>query len=274
MNTGEYTRKLVDNARDVVTNELPRMGGNWLWAFFVAGLLLRFRNPALSRMRWFVIVAIVVLVPVQALVRTPAWSVSPDINSENLLVLLSPLVLIFGVGIFFVLLDSAALPSLPARWTAWSTFSAVMSLPLLLALLPPHSSPVVEPPYFPPFIRQIGGWLEDRDLIMSDIPAAVAWYGHRQALATTASGKDEFMEIHDYIKPIRGLYLTPATTQRKFLPTLVGMNKTGWENFLLEALVKQEVPPGFPLKHANSGFLPFGQLLLMDYDRWRSTQRK
>ncbi|HMJ90825.1 MAG TPA: glycosyltransferase family 39 protein [Candidatus Acidoferrum sp.] len=273
MQMGEYTRKLVTNTREVITNDLPRMGGNWLWAFFLAGLLLRFRNPTLSRMRWFVVIAIITLIPVQALVRTQSWTASPDVNSENLLVVLSPLVLIFGTSVFFVLLDSVELPSNAMRYAAWTGFAAVMSLPLILSLLPPHGSPVSFPPYYPPYIQQIGRWLGPRDLIMTDVPAAVAWYGRSQALAITTTWKDEFTEIHDYQKPIRALYLTPVTTERKFLANWMAGEKLGWEAFVLDTLTKEEVPTGFPLKHANSSFFRDGQVLLMDYPRWRSGRK-
>ncbi len=273
MQSGDYFRKLVVNTRAVITNELPRIGGNWLWAFFLAGLLLRFRNPTLSRMRWFVIIALVTLIPVQALVRTQNWTASPDVNSENLLVVLSPLVLIFGTGVFFVLLDSLEFPSQTARYGAWSGFTLVMSLPLAFTLLPPHPSPVSYPPYFPPYVQQIGRWLGPRDLIMSDVPAAVAWYGRSQAVATTIMGRDEFTEIHDFQKPIRALYLTSVTTERKFLANWMGGDKGGWESFVFETVAKHEVPTGFPLKHANTSLFRDGQILLMDYERWRGARK-
>jgi hypothetical protein len=63
----DYMRKVLVNTRDMLQNELPRMGGNWMWAFFLVGLFVRFQNPTLSRLRWFVIMALLVLIPAQAL---------------------------------------------------------------------------------------------------------------------------------------------------------------------------------------------------------------
>jgi hypothetical protein len=248
------------------------MGGNWLWSFFLVGLLVKFRNPTLSRMRWFVVISILALIPAQALVRTQNWSASPEVNSENLLVLFSPMVLILGTGVFLVLLDSIELPSMTARYGAWTGFIAVMSLPLVLALLPPHPSPVAYPPYFPPYFQQMGHWLSPTELVMTDVPAAVAWYSRVPAVAVTTTWKEEFNEINDYQKPIKALYLTSITTERKFLADLMDGNKSGWEGFVFDVLAKEEVPAGFPLKHANSGMFRDGQVLLMDYPRWRTAK--
>src|SRR4029077_10754838 len=108
----------------------PRLGGNWLWPFFLVGLLVRFQSVNLSRMRWFVVGSLALLVPVQALARTHLSAAAPEINSENLLVVFSPLALIFGVGLFFILFESLPLPSAPVRYISLAGFVLLISLPL------------------------------------------------------------------------------------------------------------------------------------------------
>ena len=88
-----------------MTSELPKLGGSWITAFFLVGLLVGFRNPAVTRLRYFLLGCVVVLVLAQALGRTQLSEESPEINSENLLVLLAPLVLVYGVSLFYLLLD-------------------------------------------------------------------------------------------------------------------------------------------------------------------------
>ena len=102
---GEYLRKLVSNARDIFLNELPKVGGSWISALFLAGLLLPLTAPAPARLRWFLILSLPCLLAVQALGRTYLSDESPTINSENLLVLLAPLILVFGVDFFFAMLE-------------------------------------------------------------------------------------------------------------------------------------------------------------------------
>ena len=61
-------------------------------------------------MRYFLLGCVVVLSLAQALGRTQLSEESPEINSENLLVLLAPLVLVYGVSLFYLLLEQMRLP--------------------------------------------------------------------------------------------------------------------------------------------------------------------
>src|SRR5690606_31195286 len=108
----DFTKKLAENGRIIVTEDLPMFGGNWIAAFFLVALFIPFRNPALSRFRYFIAGSLLLLAMAQALGRTELSTHSPEVNSENLLVLLAPLVFIFGAGLFFVLLDQFEFPHL------------------------------------------------------------------------------------------------------------------------------------------------------------------
>jgi hypothetical protein len=271
---GEYVRKCVTNVRDILTNDVPRLGGNWLWALFLAGLLVKFQSPMLSKLRWFVVLALATLIPVQAIIKTHISIESPEVNSENLLVLLSPLVLIFGTGVFFVLLDSFTFETARARFAAWTAFAAVMALPLGMTLLPPHPSPVVYPPYYPPFLQQVGSWLSPQEMMMSDIPAGIAWYGDRQCSALPLNAVEDLMEISDFRKPVAGVLLTTRTTEKKFLPDWMRGYTNSWEGFAMRAIAMDQVPSRFPLRRLPQGAKRDGQILLMDHDRWSREQRE
>ncbi len=274
-------RKLVLNATSIVQNDLPKLGGNWVSALFLAGLLIPYRSPTLSRLRVFLLVSLAVLVVVQALGRTHLTSDAPDVNSENLLVLVAPLVFVFGTGMFFILLDQINFPFPPVRTVATMAFAVLVSAPLVFALLPPRTHPLAYPPYWPPGIQDIAKWLEERELMMSDMPWAVAWYGGRQCVWVTldspsdskaVSGGD-FFSIYDYQKPIQGLYLTMLTTDAKFFSQMLKDKDYAWGRFMLECLLKTNVPTGFPLRHAPPGLLRNGQLFLSDRPRWKTSSQ-
>lgn len=265
----EYSRKLAANTREIFQNELPKLGGSWVAALFAVGLLSPFRNPAPSRLRWFLLAALLTLTAAQALGQTYLTKESPTINSENLLVLVAPLVLMFGVSFFFVMLESLQLPSQFFRLGATGAFVAVVSLPLFISLLPPRQSPIVYPPYYPPMLRSIGVWMNEQDLVMTDIPWAVAWYGRRQALLPPLNGQKDFFRISDYMKPIHALYLTPRTTDTRFISTWVKGDEQNWCKFLFETIARSEVPTGFPLRYAPVSFLFPEQLFLTDLERWK-----
>lgn len=259
--------KLSGNVRQILQEGLPRLGGSWVGALFLTGLLLSFRSLALRRLRYFVLAALFVLVIVQALGKTQLSVDSPDFNSENLIVLFVPLVFIYGAGLFFQLLEQMNLKMRELRYLVIGLFAIIVNLPIAFALLSPSVRPINYPPYYPPAIQEVAGYLKPSELMMSDIPWAVAWYGHRQAVWVTANADSEYYAIHDYLKPIRMLYLTPLTTDSRILSQWVRAGNKSWPTFILEFLFRGRVPEKFPLQYARSGFFP-EQLVLCDYKRW------
>jgi hypothetical protein len=271
--------KLTTNARQIVQSELPKLGGSWITAFFLVGLLVGFRNLAARRLRYFVLGCVVVLVIAQSLGRTQLSEDSPEINSENLLILLAPLVLIYGVSLFYLLLDQIALPFPELRYIVIGSFSALVCLPLIFAFLPPRTIPVAYPPYYPPAIQTLANWLKEKELTMSDVPWAVAWYGQRQSVWLTLKCKpdakdpgthEDFFAINDYQKPINLLYLTPQTMDARFLTQWIKAGEQSWGSFILETLVKKKVPDDFPLNKTQNGWIP-DQIMLTDWERWRKS---
>jgi len=272
--------KLNSSLRQIVTSELPKLGGSWVSAFFLVGLLVGFRNPALTRLRYFLLGCFLVLTLTQALGRTQLSEESAEINSENLLVLLVPLVLVYGVSLFYLLLEQMPLPSLQLRYLVIGIFSLVACLPMLFVFLPPKTYPVAYPPYYPPAVQTVAGWLKENELAMSDVPWAMAWYGQRQCVwltlncmpdAKDPSTHEDFLAINDYQKPINALYLTPQTMDARFLTQGIGAGEQSWGSFIVEATVKRKVPDYFPLRQSPTGWFS-DQLVLTDWQRWKKPQ--
>jgi hypothetical protein len=268
----QYPRKLFVNGRDILTDELPRVAGNWISALFLGSMLIPFRSLTLRRLKVFVGGALLLFVVVQALGRTTLSTDSPQLNSENLLFIFTPLFFIFGCGLFFLLLDQILFPAPWMRSLAMAGFVVLLSLPMIFRLLPPRPLPFDYPPYYPPYIQMVSHWLEPQELMMSDMPWAVAWYGNRQCLWATldagADPKDDFYRINDDYKALRGLYLSPLTTNRRFLTEMRQGREAAWTKFYLDVAVMKNLPTGFPLKMAPPGMLP-DQLFLSDRIRWR-----
>lgn len=259
--------KLLSNARALLQSELPKLGGSWLTPLFLVGLLLGFRKPAIRRLRYFLMMSLATLVIVQALGRTQLSVDSPEVNSENLLVLLVPLVFMFGVSLFYLLLDQINLPFLGLRPIVVGVFGFVMVLPMLFTFLPPKSSPVAYPPYHPQAIQQVSGWMTESELMMSDMPWAVAWYGQRQCIWLSRDANETFYAINDLLKPVRGLYFTTLTLDTPFASHWIKPGANSWGYFLIDSIVRRAFPATFPLREAAPGFLP-EHLFLTDRKRW------
>ena len=265
-----YVQKLIGNLRGILTGDLLKTGATWAGMLFFAGLFMGFRSTGARRVRYFLLMCLVVFAVAQSLGRTQLSDLSPEINSENLLVLLVPLVFVFGASFFFTLLDQMMLPLHQLRYAVIGGFVLLCCLPLAFALLSSRTVPVVYPPYFPPEIQQSARWMKPDELMMSDIPWAVAWYGERQCVWLTLDAQGEFFAINDYLKTVQALYLTPQTMDGKFVSDWVQTHDFSWGNFVMDSVVKNKIPTGFPLRNAPTGFLP-DRLFLTDRDRWKTS---
>ncbi len=266
----EHWRKFLRNGSRMVREDLPKLGGSWLSAFFLAGLLMPFNNAGLRRLRAFVVSSLALLFVVQALGRTHLSEMTPEVNSENLLIVLAPLVFLFGAAMFAVLLDQLQIDFPPTRNFVTGTVCVVLCLPLIFALLSPRHSPMAYPPYHPPAIQEAAGWMRSSELTMSDVPWAVAWYGKRDCIWLTWNLDEDAGSI-DRAKRIQALYLTQLTLDRKLVSEQLGDSEP-WGRFAIDVLVREEIPEGFPLKHAFADWFP-DQLFLSDRPRWEQKKR-
>jgi hypothetical protein len=270
MRVTPYVQKLFGNTREILTGDLLKSGATWAGVLFFAGLFLGFRSTGARRVRYFLLMCLAVFIVAQSLGRTQLSELSPEINSENLLVLLVPLVFIFGASFFFTLLEQMILPLRQLRYAVIAGFVALCCLPMVYTLVS-SARPVVYPPYFPPEIQQTANWMKPDELMMSDVPWAVAWYGQRQCVWLTLDAQTEFYAINDYMKPVQALYLTPLTMDGKFLSDWVQSHDFSWGNFIVDAVLKNQIPPKFSLHNAPTGFLP-DRLFLTDRERWKTAQ--
>ena len=263
-----YALKLLGNMRDLLTGDLLKSGATWAGVLFFAGLFMGFRSTGARRVRYFLLMCLAVFIVAQSLGRTQLSDLTPEFNSENLLVLLVPLVFIFGASFFFTLLDQMTLPLLQLRYAVVAGFVALCCLPLAFTLWS-AARPLVYPPYYPPEIQQTANWMKPDELMMSDVPWAVAWYGDRQCVWNTLDAQADFFAINDYLKPVQALYLTPLTMDGKFVSDWVQTRDISWGNFIVDTVIKNQFPPGFPLHFAPKGFLP-DRLFLTDRQRWEA----
>lgn len=271
--------KLVVNGRGLLQNDLFRTGSGWIAALFLAGLLLPLRQPTVRRLRYFVLACLGVLFLVQALGRTQFSEDSPEINSDNLLVLLAPLAAVYAVSFFVQLFDQIYAPEPRVRSLVFGLFGALTGTSMILALLPPGRDPVAYPPYYPPQIQLVAGMMQDGELLMSDVPWAVAWYGDRPCLELTLNAtpgaryekREDFFAINDQRKTVNALYLTSLALDGRLLTDSLGAGESSWGNFVMNVVLRKEVPATFPLHEMPAGLSP-PAIFLADRNRWGTAE--
>ena len=257
--------KLQANLRLILQDEIPHLGGSWMGILFMAGLLFGMRNNIARRLRYFTLMCLGVFLLITPLGATGISILAPDINTENQLVLLTPLVMIFGVAFFLTLLDQMNCPTVEVRFGVVGLVVVLCCQQFILTLLPPKTMPGAYPPYYPPEIQEVSGWMGQNEMLMSDVPWAVAWYGDRQCAWTTINSQYEFSQF-DFVKPVHGLYLTLNTLNAKLFTECLQGGVDSWGNFVLRTLAANEIPDKFPLRVAPQGL--YSGLFLTDRQRW------
>jgi hypothetical protein len=155
-----------------------------------------------------------------------------EINSENLLIIVAPLVIVYGVQFAWLLINQLQLPFRQLRYVVIGLFCVITCLPMIFSFLPPRPSPIAYPPYFPPYIQRAASFVKPDELMMCDLPWATAWYGNVPSVLLT-EGTDSFVDIDTLHKPIKALYFTSVTLNSHFLSQWVG-SSDGWGWLLMK----------------------------------------
>jgi len=165
--------------------------------------------------------------------------------------------LVYGSNLFFLLLDQVDWPARELRYVAIVGFVALSSLPLILTLSLniTKAYPLAFPPYYPAAVQTAASYVKEDELMMSDVPWAVAWYGHTQCAWLTLNAQADFFTVNDYQKSVQALYLTQVTTDSRFMSHWFPRpGEPTWGGFILGCFMRDLVkqpgpPPGFPLPY-------------------------
>ncbi|MFI5336466.1 MAG: ArnT family glycosyltransferase, partial [Opitutales bacterium] len=223
-------------------------GGLLLCAFFVSGLAYQFRHAPANRVRWAFAAVMLVLLTVQPFFGSGE---SPRLPAYYL----APLVIVFGAGFFFVLVDSQAALAQHWKWVMWGLL-LVQAFPLVRDCLEPRKIHFHYPPYFPNLFMELGRDARTRFLpgtgYATDVPAGTAWYGQMRVWSKPERLRDFYAITVE--QNIGALLLTPVTLDRPFFAELAARREdaiqltdaSGWGG-VYTGLVTRRMPMNFPL---------------------------
>lgn len=242
--------KLARRAADLYRFDLGRLGEGLLLPLFFTTFLFRFSRRETHVFRWSVGLSLLTLFLAACLFD----------SAFRLFHMYWPIMAAYGLAFFFVLLDRLQWQIRLARMAAIAAAMALSALPFVAGLLPPAEA-IPYPPYLPTFVSFVSGMLEPKETMCTDMPWATAWYGNRNSIYVPVT-LEEFYEINDYHKGIRGLYFTTLTRDLPFARVLLTGPYKNWFPIL-----QGRLPSDFPLMYG----LPLNnmdQLFLSDRVRW------
>ena len=237
------------------------LGMNLAAAMFFVSLIHRFRSKNTAMFRWCIL-----LMWLGAFAAMAFCGVQGNVSRNQFHVLFIPIFVFYGLAFLMVLYTrlEVQLPAIRIAFLSLVVF--LCSLPLLATLLAGQGVAIQWPPYVPPFIAILSDWFDEKEVIASDMPWAVAWYANRPSILLPQTIKD-FNKLSDYRvlgSAIHGLYLTPVTGNQRLFGDIYKGAYTDWV-FLITR------PPniqGFPLQFFTPLPIDGECIIFADRDRW------
>jgi hypothetical protein len=161
-----------------------------------------------------------------------------QVESNDLHILFVPMFAAYGMAFILVMWSRLGINVKLVRWAFVALIFALSGQRFVATAINLRGQPsgrVQWPPYIPPFIAILAQWTNEREVISSDIPWAVAWYADRKSLWLPMTVKD-FITLNDdnlLNGRIVGLYLTPYSGNQMFLNEVVKGDYKEWSPFIM-----------------------------------------
>ena len=221
--------------------------GAWLTvAAFVGAICYRFRRPQANQLKWFIMWGALLLFAAMCVVGVESPPDGSIAQAGNALVLMLPLMTVFSAAIICVWTDALRNAGTLRRHAAIAFIAVGAVFPTAMRMAGPPAGRLPYPPYHPPVLAQIAGGIEPTEIMVSDQPWAVAWYGDRRCIWLPYS-VEQLYKVNDMGRHIAALLLTPVTLNSRLLTEVLSREWQPWAP-ILEFLV---FPKGFPLQTAR-----------------------
>ena len=262
--------KLRDNLSVILVREMPLLGTGWAGLLFWLTVLFPMASETHRRLRNLCLGGILLLAVVEALGQDHPASVQSAIAPDNLLVLWYPLAMVFGVALFFKLLGEYRHELREYRGLLFLGLLGVTSLPLLACLYGARGSGQEEPRVSPVILQRFARWMKPAELLITDVPWAMAWYGHRPSLWIPMRTETDLAVLQKN-RWACGMLLTGRSLDNRFVSQWMHGENLGWGGFLANFMTRREVPSAFPYPKKFIGLWP-EYVWFSETERWRAPE--
>ena len=252
--SNELKQKWILNYSGAYQSLIPGVGGGLLISFFITTFFYKFIRPNINYLRTSLGICAIAFIFVAGFFSD---------SSINLINMFWPFVIIFGLSFFYILLDRLNFSARLYVVIAKCFIVGLTIIPFGLRLMPPHEGRPY-PPYYPPYISMVSSeWMNDREVICTDMPWATAWYGNRISILLPKD-LEQYYLINDYKQYISAIYFTTLTKNKPFLELVNGYDKD-WMD-----IMNGRLPTDFPLKSLIN-LNKIDQTFLSDSERWNNS---
>lgn len=193
-------------------------------------------------------------------------------HANNLYLLFTPIMTLYGFAYVMMMWSRLEFNIAILRYIFIFCIYLISAIPLLARIMNPSPNPLIPdmqwPPYAPPGIAMVRTWTTSNEVVASDMPWAVAWYGDRRSLLIP-SKMDDFMNFCDWTEfsdSLVGLYLTPITADKKFVSEVIKGEDKDWAPLVMRWINLEK--PEFPFRHFTGMPYDGESVFYCKYDRW------
>lgn len=202
---------------------------------FFLSLLHPFRRPEIAGFRWAIFSMWIAAVLGMSIFGLTKGRLDPN----QLHILFIPLMAAYGLAFLAVLWTRLGLGS---RYPMLRNghFIIVITLSALPLILMMPQSAITGwrfkgfpnwPPYVPAAITRISDWTDENEVVVADVPWAVAWYADRMSL-WLPKNREQFDILQRYAAdrgtPLAGVFLTPVTIDRNLATEIMQGEYSDW----------------------------------------------
>lgn len=216
--------KILGTTLTQTTDIIPLLGGIIVAPLFFISLLHPFKRASIANFRWAIL-----LMWVCAAFGLAFFGITKDeLDPNQIHLLFAPIMTAYGLAFISILwsrLESVANTPILQNFHH-IVIVAICALPMVLAMplkvrvgiqVRDRGGVPHWPPYFAPALnspQSLKGWIDEKRVVFSDQPWAVAWYADRTAiwLPPTREGFEKLESIAaDLQTPVAGIVISPSS---------------------------------------------------------------
>lgn len=244
---GAFRAKISGNLLNQLGKIFQLLGWNVVAMAFFAALLHPFKRPETSGTRWLVLAMWGGAVFGMAIY---GMNEEQGFTANQLHLLFIPIMVCYGLAFLLVQWNRLEVNIPFGRFAFIGLLFLICIFPMAQTIILSGRKPDVwYPPYIPPYVAVLRGWMQPNEITASDMPWAIAWYADRRSVWLPDTVKT-FTELSDYKKlggPIPAMYLTPISGSNNKWGDIVRGEYKDWGGVIMRTANLEK----FPLRYAT-----------------------
>ena len=262
--TTGFVSKIILNSLSQLEDLYPYLGSVVAAPFFFLSLLHPFKRPEIAHFRWCILSMWLFAVLGMTIYGLPEGKLDPN----QLHILFAPIMAAYGLAFLTVVWNRIGFETNHPLVTQGHlvTVAIISAIPLLLPLPKNLKAGIgadararaVWPPYHPLGMTYLNKWTTDKEIILSDMPWAVAWYANR-ASVWLPKDLDQYKRLNDYVErtgqTFAGVFLSPLSVDTRLISDISVGPYSGWREIILNGETeasKRSLPGDFPFQEVKT----------------------